>query len=448
MPRLLKDLRIDDVSSVDVGAGRGVRVVLTKRDLPTVKREFTQAERDAAEEKGHAMPGGGYPISNVSDLKNAIQAFGRAKNPAATKAHIKRRAAALGRSDLIPENWKKRDTSADDDRVIDFAEMKAAVVVDKAIDFDTAAENIETGEDAAQMMDEVREAICALEQSVCSILCDDEVDDKAAAIAESLSQFKAHVAQFDLSNMEHLDEELDKMTTAFSPQVQKLLDEHIAKAIPDAVAKATADKDAVIAKLNAELVVAKMSERHKAHHATLSAEEQKRFEAMTPDERDEHMDKTKKRHEDDPIYKKMRSENEDLRKRIQQIEDERELDICKRDAKDLGMTAEDAGTILMKARRGDREAIDELTKFTKTLAKASREIEKTSKVFAEFGTSRPMAGDGSAMAELLSKAADLRKIKPDLSEAQAFDKVLTDPANRELADRERTERLAKIHRVA
>jgi hypothetical protein len=31
-PRVLRNLRIDDVSSVDTGAGRGVRVVLTKRD--------------------------------------------------------------------------------------------------------------------------------------------------------------------------------------------------------------------------------------------------------------------------------------------------------------------------------------------------------------------------------------------------------------------------------
>jgi len=31
MPRILRNLRIDDVSSVDAGAGKGVRVVLTKR---------------------------------------------------------------------------------------------------------------------------------------------------------------------------------------------------------------------------------------------------------------------------------------------------------------------------------------------------------------------------------------------------------------------------------
>lgn len=52
------------------------------------------------------MSDGSFPIRNVSDLKNAIRAIGRAKNPSAAKAHIKKRAASLGESDLIPENWK------------------------------------------------------------------------------------------------------------------------------------------------------------------------------------------------------------------------------------------------------------------------------------------------------------------------------------------------------
>ena len=37
MPRLLKDLKINDVSSVDRGAGEGVRVVLLKRDDQTTE---------------------------------------------------------------------------------------------------------------------------------------------------------------------------------------------------------------------------------------------------------------------------------------------------------------------------------------------------------------------------------------------------------------------------
>jgi hypothetical protein len=71
-----------------------------------MKSDYSDAERADMADAGQAMPGGGFPIKTVADLKNAIQAFGRAKNPAAAKTHIKARAAALGREELIPENWK------------------------------------------------------------------------------------------------------------------------------------------------------------------------------------------------------------------------------------------------------------------------------------------------------------------------------------------------------
>jgi hypothetical protein len=70
------------------------------------KRERSAETRRRLAQSGEAMPDGSYPIVTVEDLRNAIQAFGRTDNPRATKEHIMRRARALGRTDLIPENWK------------------------------------------------------------------------------------------------------------------------------------------------------------------------------------------------------------------------------------------------------------------------------------------------------------------------------------------------------
>jgi hypothetical protein len=70
------------------------------------KRERSAETRRRLAQSGQAMPDGSYPIVTVEDLRNAIQAFGRTDNPRATKEHIMRRARALGRTDLIPENWK------------------------------------------------------------------------------------------------------------------------------------------------------------------------------------------------------------------------------------------------------------------------------------------------------------------------------------------------------
>ena len=82
---------------------------LQKAMYPSVvKKAYTLKERLALAKEGKAMPGGGYPIDNVADLENAIRAIGRAKDPAATKAFIKRRAAALKATDKIPDTWKMR----------------------------------------------------------------------------------------------------------------------------------------------------------------------------------------------------------------------------------------------------------------------------------------------------------------------------------------------------
>lgn len=70
-------------------------------------REFGTKERSKLADKGAAMPDGSFPIKSEQDLKNAIRALGRApedKRPA-VKAHIKKRAKALGLTDLIPEGW-------------------------------------------------------------------------------------------------------------------------------------------------------------------------------------------------------------------------------------------------------------------------------------------------------------------------------------------------------
>lgn len=72
---------------------------------PLIGRSFSAEQRDAMARKGHALPDGSFPIANASDLRNAIQALGRAKNSAAAKRHIIKRAKALGATNLLPDGW-------------------------------------------------------------------------------------------------------------------------------------------------------------------------------------------------------------------------------------------------------------------------------------------------------------------------------------------------------
>lgn len=69
--------------------------------------DFSSKVRERLANKGQAMPGGGFPIRNVADLKRAIQAYGRAKNKVAAKAWIIKRAKALGATELLPDDWKE-----------------------------------------------------------------------------------------------------------------------------------------------------------------------------------------------------------------------------------------------------------------------------------------------------------------------------------------------------
>lgn len=74
----------------------------------------SKKSRDQAAEKGEALPDGSYPIRNESDLKNAIQAYGRSKESdrAKVRKHIMKRARALGKADLIPEDWTHAASAA------------------------------------------------------------------------------------------------------------------------------------------------------------------------------------------------------------------------------------------------------------------------------------------------------------------------------------------------
>lgn len=73
----------------------------------------SRERRQMLAKEGKALPDGSFPITTVDSLKDSIQAYGRSKpgKRAAVRRHIMKRARALDRADLIPENWKKASAS-------------------------------------------------------------------------------------------------------------------------------------------------------------------------------------------------------------------------------------------------------------------------------------------------------------------------------------------------
>jgi hypothetical protein len=70
-----------------------------------LERDYSADQRKDMAAKGLALPDGSFPIADVADLKNAIKAFGRAKDKDAAKRHIIKRAKQLGATDLLPDGW-------------------------------------------------------------------------------------------------------------------------------------------------------------------------------------------------------------------------------------------------------------------------------------------------------------------------------------------------------
>jgi len=88
------------------------RVAALMQDGDAYFRDIGTDKRKELAKKGAAMPDGSYPIATVGDLKNAIRAYGRAKDSdkAKVRRHIRKRARALGKTDLIPESWASMTT--------------------------------------------------------------------------------------------------------------------------------------------------------------------------------------------------------------------------------------------------------------------------------------------------------------------------------------------------
>ena len=92
--------------------------------------KISEEERMALAKEGKAMPDGAYPIRNVDDLKNAIQAYGRAKESErrAVRKHIIKQARKLKQEALIPSHWKNAD-SAEAASIVASMRAKAEAVV-------------------------------------------------------------------------------------------------------------------------------------------------------------------------------------------------------------------------------------------------------------------------------------------------------------------------------
>ena len=103
---------------------------------------ISREKRQALAKKGYALPDGSYPITSVDSLKDSIQAYGRSKpgKRAAVRRHIMKRARALDRYDLVPENWKKSSAALLEEDIVFLRERAAELSIEVDAFADISAE--------------------------------------------------------------------------------------------------------------------------------------------------------------------------------------------------------------------------------------------------------------------------------------------------------------------
>lgn len=277
----------------------------------------------------------------------------------------------------------------------------------------------------------VDEATQALKTSLDSILADPSGADKSAAIDKSLAEFRAYLGEAVPAEIEKAMRDVAHAATG---------DRDPMPSQDETIATLTKRLDAA----EFELAKAKLPPAHAKYMTDkgMSAEQQKAFAAKTDAEREDQM-------ENNPLSKRADPQNEELRKalaetaslnkRLAAFEAEKELELMKRRAVEIGVPEAQAETIL-KASKGDGQAFEQVL----TLLKAATTQAHTAKLFGEFGTVGKAAG--SAAAEIEAKAEELRKSDPKLSIATA--KVAVRKNDVALAQRERDEERASLRAVS
>lgn len=177
--KLLNDssLTLTDAIAAITGANEARAVEKAVADqLDTIeameKREFSSDERKQAAKEGAALPDGSFPIKTVADLENAVRALGRAKDKAAAKAHIIKRAKALGATDKLPKGWTdagKADTGGEVkkglwnvSRFAEVLESLAMVCASAQYDLDTEGDDSPVPQMLRNAFDELATAFKAM----------------------------------------------------------------------------------------------------------------------------------------------------------------------------------------------------------------------------------------------------------------------------------------------
>lgn len=391
MPRLLQNLKIREVSSVSRGAGKGVKVMLMKmRDGTALTPQHNETLDKSLERMFEVSAEHGVPPENVTKARKALSA---------SIAEIEKNVTAEDQQTAIEKSLSQ---------CVDY--LTGLVPVAKAEAF-LAAVAAFSKKDPAMTPEQLQKMI------------DDAVGKVVAPLQKSLTDSTALISK-------QADEiALLKMSEPHRDYAIWLKSEEGVAALGE-----TADKVGEFVK---KFVAADVAGRDKVIKAFPP---KKKGTKPDPDADANLDDAVAKALENNPVMKTLAKENADLKKQLGTITDAGAVAEFAKRAKDLGFP-EAQGEVMRKAYAGDAEAIKKHEEFLKGVSNQAA----TGIIFKEFGNGGGDAGGATAYDVIKAKADELRKTEAGskLSPQQARAKIMMDPMNKELVDRNKAEENAR-----
>lgn len=474
MPKLLTKLKINEVSTVDRGAGEGVSIKMQKRQDKIdeyMKREFTTEQRRQMASTGQAMDDGGYPIANNKDLKNAIRAIGQAKKPGKTKAHIISRARALGATYMLPDKWVRKSIEKTLSHVVKIMKSEGGE------DFNTEFTEMQSLQFGEGLQEAVHDACHALKHSIDSIMEDDGTDNKGDAIRESFGQFLDHmktlVPEGNISKQELLmgkaisfkkaytsvgasdnksrSAEISANASKPAKVVSMDADEKVIEGTDseeETSGKAKAKAKRWQGRFNALVKMAKADKPSKDYmdhpDNDMDEDDVKKFIDMSSADRAKYIEEnpigtlTQKRVDalPEPVRKAL-EEGKSAAAALAKREEAETLIAMNKRVQDLHLpAAAEIAPHFVALHKAQPEAFDAVLKAFDEFQKSIKAQADTSVIFKEFGTKQGADATGTAYEQLTQKAnvyrEDMTKVGKSITSEQAFAKVYEDPINRDL----------------
>lgn len=202
--------------------------IFLSADPDLTKGKYSADDLRRLLKQGKAMrnPNGdpSYPIADKADLSNAIRAVGRGSGDHnSIRAYIKRRAKALGASDMIPDNWKSdgsNKTVEPDSKVVEPDNSTKTVEPDEMKTIDEAQAKAGSGEIVEKVaggLTTIPDSETAPPESANSTKVDEESGQNAIFKA-----FSEYIDDDDNPLFKHFEAIIEKSTAATAAQLGEL----------------------------------------------------------------------------------------------------------------------------------------------------------------------------------------------------------------------------------